>query len=346
MCIENEVSTDASIGPVEGESTTIARPAKNARAMRARARGGPARGERAGRRSRRRPRQPPRRRRSGSADGIASIFVDHRDAARRRRGFPRARAAARSRTSSTRLRRCPPARSRRGPPTIACTMGSPRPKPPVCRLRPGSERANRSKIRLRSAVGIPAPVSRIQITASRPRRCTPASIVSVSPVCCTAFSITASSATASRSASASTVASSVVPSCHRRGVAVHRRTASTTSVLHVDRHRVRPSRSAELARSRSRSAESPEPHQLVGDHRGVLRDRGVRGLSLDQLGVAERDRDRRAKLVRRVLHEPPLPLEQAHVVHRDALRFLGGRQATPRVPHHRARTSRPSAAPR
>ena len=51
--------------------------------------------------------------------------------------------------------------------------------------------------------------------------------------------------------------------------------------------------------------------------------------------MAERDRDRRAKLVRRVLDESTLAFEQARVVHRDALNLLGGRQATPRVPHHR-----------
>ena len=187
-------------------------------------------------------------------------------------------------------------------------------------------------------VGGGDPRARVADRRSPPRRLAAerrASIVSVSAVCCTAFSITASSATASRSASASTTTSSVEPRTHCRGVAVHRCTASRHEPLDADRHRVRQ---LEVHRARKQEEpidESAQTHQLVGDHRGVLRDRRIVRLALDQLRVAERHRDRRAELVGGVLDESTLTLEEPHVVHRHALRFLRGSHSTPRVPHHR-----------
>ena len=161
------------------------------------------------------------------------------------------------------------------------------------------------------------------------------SIVSCSCVWFTAFSIKASSATSRRSASAITVASSAAPSSHRRGVAVHRRRASITIVSRSTTRGMQELGVLAPGEQEQPIGEAPQPHQLVGDHGGVFRDRRVGGAPLDQLRVSERDRDRRTQLVRGVLHEPLLPLEQAKVRHRDVFGLLHRRETSPRVPDHR-----------
>ena len=80
--------------------------------------------------------------------------------------------------------------------------------------------------------------------------------------------------------------------------------------------------------------EAPQARQLVRDHVHVLDDRRIRGTTLDQLRVAEGDRDRRPELVRRILHESPLAFEEPQVLHGHALGLLHGGQPAPGVPHH------------
>ncbi len=92
--------------------------------------------------------------------------------------------------------------------------------------------------------------------------------------------------------------------------------------------RLPASRSRRSARRRSRISSSA----ITAASSATV---GSVALALDQLRVAERDRDRRAQLVRGVLHEPLLALEQAEVRHGHPLGLLHRRQATARVPHHR-----------
>ena len=72
--------------------------------------------------------------------------------------------------------------------------------------------------------------------------------------------------------------------------------------------------------------QAPQARQLVRDHIDVLDDGRVGGATLDQLGVTEGDRDRRPELVRSVLDESPLTLEEPEVLHGHALGLLHGRQ--------------------
>src|SRR5438093_8247980 len=52
----------------------------------------------------------------------------------------------------------------------------------------------------------------------------------------------------------------------------------------------------------------PESLELILDDAGIVRDHRIPGGAFDELGMAERNRDRRAELVGGVLDEPPLPL--------------------------------------
>ena len=242
----------------------------------------------------------------------------------------------RSRTASRLPRRSRRAPSLRAPRRSPARSASPRPNPPVCRLRPGSDRANRSKIRSRSAAAIPVPVSRIQITASVPRRSTPnLDRVRLIGMLHRVLDHGVERDREPVGVARAPTTSSVEHRTHRRGVAAHRWTASTTSWSTPTGTAVRHLEILRARQEQETVGEPAQPHQLVGDHRGVLRDGGIGRLPLDQLGVAERHRDRRAELVGGVLDEAALALEETNVVQRDAFRFLGGRQSTPRVPHHR-----------
>ncbi len=87
--------------------------------------------------------------------------------------------------------------------------------------------------------------------------------------------------------------------------------------------------------------EPAQPGQLRGDHPGVAGDFLAGGRLLDQFRVAERDRDGGAELVRGVLQEPALLLQQAQVLLGDLLDLfhrgqpvLHGCQAAPAMPDH------------
>ena len=104
-------------------------------------------------------------------------------------------------------------------------------------------------------------------------------------------------------------------------------------VERVDRHRVERDRlevqevrAARRGQQQHPGGQPPQPHQLVGDHVGVLGDLLVGDRALDQLRVAERHRDRRAKLVGGVLQEPPLLFQQPQVLLRDPLHLFHRRQ--------------------
>jgi hypothetical protein len=121
------------------------------------------------------------------------------------------------------------------------------------------------------------------------------------------------------------------------------------AVERVDDHRVdahrREFEEARVSRAgeQQQAARQPaQPREFADDHLGVLGDHLVPGRLLDELGVAERHRDRRAELVRGVEEELPLLLKQAQVLRRDALHLfhrdqslLQRRLATPSVPDHR-----------
>ena len=81
----------------------------------------------------------------------------------------------------------------------------------------------------------------------------------------------------------------------------------------------------------------PQPVQLADDDIDVLGELSVVAFdrAREQLGVTERDRDRRPQLVRGVLQEPPLVVEQPGVVLADHLVRPLGRQLAVRVPRHR-----------
>ena len=84
-----------------------------------------------------------------------------------------------------------------------------------------------------------------------------------------------------------------------------------------------------------------QPGQFAGDHPGVRGHPLVGGGPLDQFGVAEGHGDRGAQLVRGILQELALLLQQAQVLLGDPLHlfhgrqpFLGGGQPSAAVPHH------------
>ena len=80
--------------------------------------------------------------------------------------------------------------------------------------------------------------------------------------------------------------------------------------------------------------EPAQPHQLVHRDLRVFVE-ACGGRAGDQLDVAQRDRDRRPKLVRGVLDELALPVGKPLVRLGDPLQVFQGRQPAARVPHHR-----------
>jgi hypothetical protein len=85
-----------------------------------------------------------------------------------------------------------------------------------------------------------------------------------------------------------------------------------------------------------------QPRELADDHAGILGHHLVGGGLLDELGVAECHRDRRAELVRGVEQEQPLLFEQPEVFLRYPLHLVHRRQpllerrlTPPPVPDHR-----------
>ena len=215
MCSENEVSTAASIGPTSAMRSTP-RPAKKAQR---RTRG--ARNASAGLRGRARPRQSrrrrPRRRRAPRSDQptvTTSIALDHHDVRRHSGGEPDRRSPTTGSRSRTSFQTPPGAVDvHRAAVGLDDRLDDGQSEaeaarvPAPTRLRPGEPIEDLVQVRGRDPGARVADPDR----GPCPTRCTPTSIVSVSLVCCTAFSITASSATASRSASHDTVASSTDP---------------------------------------------------------------------------------------------------------------------------------------
>ena len=197
----------------------------------------------------------------------------------------------------------------------------PSPAPPCARVRALSARANRSKMRSSASGGTPHPRRRPR---SRPRRRPPYArnaITSCGSVYFTAFSSRASSALRSASWSAPTTpATSTSSRRARRNLRPAEEHVLEEAVdLHVSRSRgiaaARPGQASAAARGSARSA--PSSSRATCEFRGV---RLVRAAAR----VAARDRHRRSQLVRRVLEEPPLALEQRGARRRDGL-GLGAR---------------------
>jgi hypothetical protein len=108
-----------------------------------------------------------------------------------------------------------------------------------------------------------------------------------------------------------------------------------------DRRHLEEPRRAGRGQQQHPVGEPTQPGEFAGDHPGIGRDGLVGDGLLDELGVAERDGDRGAELVRGVYQEPPLLLQQPHVLLGDPLHLLhrgqpfgrGGQPAAP-VQHH------------
>ena len=154
-------------------------------------------------------------------------------------------------------------------------------------------------------------------------------------VCRTAFSSSASTARPSRSRSACTVTLSSRPSCQRRSaVGRHRRRISMVKLSSSTASGCRNSGPSAAAMTSSRSAirrsrfSSPSTTSMSCPSWRLVRPSG------EQLGMTERDGDRRAELVRGVLEEPALGGEQPGVLLADPARLLLRGELAPGVPHH------------
>ena len=192
--------------------------------------------------------------------------------------------------------------------------------------RASSPRAKRSKIRSSASGAIPTPRPRPRSRARSRGRTTRSSIAPPGSVYLTAFSSSASSASRSASSSARSVRPRVARAARRAGATSAQRTKTSSRNASASIS----ARREELRLSGLREQEQPRDDPL---HARELVDRdcelrAVAGLPAQQVEVAARNRHRRAQLVRDVVEEALLLLdERLGLAHR--------RLPAPRMPHHR-----------